>query len=100
MKILISAQHLDGNDPDGFNSVNWVAALETEYREIATRYFPNAEIVVKIDHQKKCSGYTRAVCTEFWDDDDADVGDQSALKFIIEQAANALYDKRGNEFYE
>ena len=27
MQILITAQHLDGNDPDGFNTAAWLDAL-------------------------------------------------------------------------
>jgi hypothetical protein len=97
MKITIDAQHLTGNDPEGFNAGAWVSALETEYREIAQREFPDAEVVVKIDVQG-ASGYSRPVAVYV---DDADDTTESiySLEFQIEQTANALYDSRGQEFF-
>lgn len=101
MKITISAQHLLGNDPEGFSASAWDSALEAEYRGIAEDYFPGAEIVVKIDSQN-ASGSSRSVAIYF-DDVDLETLDNSArsgLEFQIEQAANALYDRRGQEFFE
>jgi hypothetical protein len=103
--ITISAQHLDGNDPEGFDTAAWLDALETEYRNTATAYFPDAEIVVEIDRQKRNSGYTRPV--EIYADSDEvddvnqviDAGDFLELKTAIEYVRNALYDARGQEFF-
>ena len=96
MKITISAQHLLGNDPEGFNASAWEAALESEYREIAEKFFPDAQIIVEIDSQN-ASGAARPVAVYF---DNADDADTSALELQVEQAANALYDRCGQDFFE
>lgn len=97
MKITIAAQHLTGNVPEGFNSSKWVDALETEFREIAQREFPDAEIVVKIDVQN-ASGYSTPVSV-YVDDADDSVS-VSSLKFQIEQAAKSLYDSCGQDMFD
>lgn len=90
-KIEIYAQHLTGNSAEGFNDAAWVSALEREYTEIARSAYPEAEIAVKIDVQSM-SGCTRSVQV-FGDN-------ENRITFQIEQAANALYDARGEEFFE
>ena len=97
MKITITAQHLTGNDPEGFNAGAWISALETEYREIAQATYPDAEIVVNIDVQG-ASGYSRPVSVSV--DDAEESANISDLEFQIERAANELYDSRGQEFFE
>ena len=89
-KIEITAQHLTGNSFEGFNDTAWVAALEREYIEIARHAYPNAEITVKIELQNM-SGCGRDVQV-FGDED-------NLITSQIENAANALYDDRGDEFY-
>ena len=96
MKITITAQHLTGNDPEGFNAGAWISALETEYREIAQATFPEAEVIVKIDVQN-ASGYSRPVSVSVDDaDEPANISD---FEFQIEHAQNDLYDSRGQEFF-
>lgn len=90
-KITIRAQHLTGNSADGFNDAEWVSALEQKYLEIARACYPDAEIKIDIDVQPH-SGYCRGV--------EVDGDDNGLITFQIEQAANALYDSRGEEFYE
>jgi hypothetical protein len=97
MKITIAAQHLTGNDPEGFNVNAWISALNAEYREIAQAAYPDAEIVVKIDVQT-ASGYARLAAVYI--DDAERPADISGLEFQIEQAANSLYDSRGREFFK
>ena len=101
MKITILDQHLDGNDPVGFNADAWLAALEAEYRATAAAHFPAAEIVVEIDRQRKCSGYSRPVTVDFdGEDDDPSFADLDALQTSIEYTCNDLYDARGQEFFD
>lgn len=94
MKITIDAQHLTGNEPEDFNTKKWVSALEQEYRDITVANFPDAEIEIKIDIQR-ASGYSREVQV-YCSDDSADI---TSLTFQIEQASNALYNSRGQEFF-
>ena len=95
--ISIHAQHLDGNDPEGFDAAAWVVALEAEYRQIAETHAPLAEITVTIERQR-ASGASRPVLVEIVGGDADDV-DRTGLEFEIGQAANWLYDQRGQEFY-
>ena len=95
--ITILAQHLDGNDAEGFDAQAWVEALEAEYRQIASRYAPLADVSVTVERQE-ASGAARPVSVEI-DGDGADDVDRAGLSFQIEQTANWLYDGRGQEFY-
>ena len=97
MTINIYAQHLDGNDPEGFDARAWVEALEGAYRRIAETYAPRADITVTVERQR-ASGAARPPRVELSgnDADDVDVG---GLEFQIEQAAGWLYDRRGQELY-
>lgn len=99
MKIIIRDQHLDGNDPEGFNADAWLVALTAEYRSTAAAHFPHAEIVVEIDRQRKCSGYSRQVTVDFDGDDEPSFSDRDALQTSIEYTCNELYDARGGEFF-
>lgn len=99
MKIIISAQHLYGNDPEGFDAVGWLAALAAEYRAVAASYFPHAEIVVTIDCQRTGGGYCRAVDIDYDDDADASAADKRSFESVIDQTQNALYDQRAEEFF-
>ena len=98
MKFIISAQHLYGNDPEGFAAAAWLEALEAEYRKIVAQWFPRAEIEVTIDAQHAC-GYSRDVSVYVEDDDGVSVSDQRGMVSQIEQAENDLYDRRGEEFF-
>ena len=89
-KIEITAQHLTGNSFEGFNDTAWVAALEQEYMAIAQYAYPAAQVIVKIDVQNM-RGCGRDVQV-FGDED-------NLITSQIENAANALYDDRGDEFY-
>ena len=88
--IEIHDQHLTGNVPDDFDNTGWVEALEQKYQEIAVAAYPNNKIVVKIDVQD-ASGYSRPV--QIYGDDG------SLITVEIEQAADALFSDRGNEFF-
>ena len=98
-QISIRAQHLDGNDPEGFDARAWCVALEAEYRQIAETYAPLAAITVTIERQR-ASGAARPVSVEI-EGDDADDINRAGLELTVEQAANYLYDRRGSgpEFY-
>jgi len=104
LRITISAQHLTGNDPEGFNRDAWIAALTERYTEIGNEHFPNAEIVVEIDVQR-ASGNARPAACYADSDDVADVNeligtdDWIFFQREIDNAANALYDDIGAECY-
>jgi hypothetical protein len=92
--ISIRAQHLDGNDPEGFNAAAWVQALTSEYRRVALDHCPGAVVEVTIDRQPH-TGAAAHVSVHV----EGNEIDHAALEFSVEQAANWLYDRRGQEFY-
>jgi hypothetical protein len=96
--VIISDQYLTGDSPEGFNTDKWIAALTREYRRVVRAHFPNALCIVKIDVQR-ASGYSRPVSIDYEHDSRVLYNDQSMLRMEIEQASNALYDSRGQEFY-
>ena len=98
MKICIYTQYLDGNSIDGFDHEAFLNALETEYRELAEHYFPDAELAIDIDRQSNCSGYCRPTSVEFIDDEDVDADAERQFDFIVQDAENRLYNDRGDEF--
>jgi hypothetical protein len=98
LTVVISDQHLTGNDPEGFDSTKWVSELEREYRRIVRSRFPRALCIVKIDVQR-ASGYCRPVSVDFEHESRAKWDDQQSLIVSIEQASNALYDSRAHEFF-
>ena len=87
--IEIHAQHLCGNDPDGFELDFWIQELTQEYRRIVSEHYPDADVVVKIDVQN-ASGSCAQVQV---------FGGNTDLEYQIEQAASRLHDARGEEFY-
>ena len=98
LTVIISEQFLTGNMPDEFNLDQWQGALKREYRKIVRAYFPNARCVVRFDTQN-ASGYCRPISVDYEHDSRVSIRDQQGLNYSIEQASNALYDARGDEFF-
>ncbi len=101
MKITVYCQHLDGNDPENFNTEAWLGALEAEYREICESHFPGAEVVIDVDRQRRCSGNTRPVDVEFDEPEEIDFKARQSLKRAIEYAENDLWESaQRDEFFD
>lgn len=93
--ITVTAQHLDGNSPEGFDNAAWCEALRNEFARIVHHYLPDADVTVEIDRQRNTEGAANGADV-FADDDTVIPAD---LTRAVEQAANSLFDARGDEFY-
>lgn len=97
MRIEINGQHLDDNDPPGFDAAAWIAALVDEYRDIAARHFPSANVDVTITRER-ASGYSRGVAVDC-DDPEVSSADWRAFETAIEYAENAMWDASADLYF-
>ena len=94
--IEIIAQHLSGNDPEGFDVEAWTAHLAAAYRAVALAHYPNAVVSVEIDVQDAC-GDTRPVTVTLTVDGDDEYNDD--LRREIEVTENYEWERHSDEFY-
>ncbi len=95
MTVIVIAQHLDDNSPEGFNNARWVEALRAEYVGVVRQYLPGVAVDVRIDRQRNTGGAIRPV--DVFTDNDTSLPPN--LTLAVEETSNRLFDARGDEFY-